>query len=338
MEMLKPMNEAEPFIGTTGGDAPYPESGGGSYGNSVSVYSDCPTVLAELVRDVDDAGLLMLAKGTIDEAVAFRPLAADIIICDIQRMDAERCIALCEFDRRSAKDGQHLIISTCLDLFEWLFACFSESNPQILVAASRAERLIALGRVRSRKSLARVGELAEDERLALLRLTEQVAKIAERLDRMGKPGLGADGGAFRFESPARDFRGESGNGTSGLVRGARPSLPDPRLVRQIIQQRQLRARFFDPALFADPAWDMLLDLTAARAEHTRVSVSSLCIASGVPPTTALRWIGQMVETGLFVRTEDGVDKRRAFIALSDQAAEAMARFFAELRKTASKVV
>src|SRR3546814_5777917 len=77
---------------------------------------------------------------------------------------------------------------------------------------------------------------------------------------------------------------------SGLVRPPRPSLPDPRLVRRIIHQRQLRARFFDPALFGDPAWDMLLDLTAARAEHNRVSVTSLCIASGVPLTTALRWI------------------------------------------------
>src|SRR3546814_13389087 len=100
----------------------------------------------------------------------------------------------------------------------------------------------------------------------------------------------------------------------------------------------MRTRFFDGALFADPAWDMLLDLTAARAEHVRVSVTSLCIASGVPPTTALRWISQMVDVGLFVRTEDGVDKRRAFIALSDHAAAAMARYFAELGKAAAKVV
>ena len=101
-------------------------------------------------------------------------------------------------------------------------------------------------------------------------------------------------------------------------------------MRQIIRQRQLRARFFDGDLFADPAWDMLLDLTAARAEHLRVSVTSLCIASGVPPTTALRWIGQMVDAGLFQRVEDDTDRRRAFIALSDRAADAMARYFAEL--------
>ena len=79
---------------------------------------------------------------------------------------------------------------------------------------------------------------------------------------------------------------------------------------------------------------MLLDLTAARVEHTRVSVTSLCIASGVPPTTALRWIGQMTEAGLLERVEDETDRRRAFITLTDAAAEAMARYFAELGQSA----
>jgi DNA-binding MarR family transcriptional regulator len=109
-------------------------------------------------------------------------------------------------------------------------------------------------------------------------------------------------------------------------------------VRRIVRQRQLRARFFEGDLFSDPAWDMLLDLTAARAEHIRVSVTSLCIASAVPPTTALRWIGQMVEAGLFQRVEDDTDRRRAFIGLTDKAADAMARYFAELGSAANRLV
>ena len=100
----------------------------------------------------------------------------------------------------------------------------------------------------------------------------------------------------------------------------------------------MRARFFDGDLFADPAWDMLLDLTAARAEHSRVSVTSLCIASGVPPTTALRWISQMTDAGLLERAEDETDRRRAFITLTDRAADAMARYFAELGKAAAQLV
>ena len=90
------------------------------------------------------------------------------------------------------------------------------------------------------------------------------------------------------------------------------------------------AVFFDADLFADPAWDMLLDLTAAHAEGQQVSVTSLCIAAGVPATTALRWIKQLVETGVFERVADAADKRRAFIALSDKSVDAMARYFASI--------
>lgn len=117
-----------------------------------------------------------------------------------------------------------------------------------------------------------------------------------------------------------------------------PPQPDPRLLRRIIRQRQLRARFFDSELFADPAWDMLLELTAARAENARISVTSLCIASGVPPTTALRWIDQMTKAGLFERRGDAMDRRRSYITMTDKAANAMARFFAELDTSAARLV
>ena len=43
---------------------------------------------------------------------------------------------------------------------------------------------------------------------------------------------------------------------------------------------------------------VLLDLFAAELEGNRVSVSSLCIAAGVAPTTALRWIARMTDMGL----------------------------------------
>jgi DNA-binding MarR family transcriptional regulator len=58
----------------------------------------------------------------------------------------------------------------------------------------------------------------------------------------------------------------------------------------------------------------------------------------VPPTTALRWIRQLTEAGLLERVEDETDRRRAFIALADRAADAMARYFAELGKRGAPVV
>ncbi len=118
-------------------------------------------------------------------------------------------------------------------------------------------------------------------------------------------------------------------GEPGVTGG--PPLPDPQVVRQIIANRQARSRFFDADLFGDPAWDMLLDLTAAHAEGTQVSVTSLCIAAAVPATTALRWLTQMVESGIFIRVPDPADRRRAFIGLSEKAVTAMSGYFASLR-------
>ena len=97
-------------------------------------------------------------------------------------------------------------------------------------------------------------------------------------------------------------------------------------LRAFLRLRRIRARFFAEALFADPAWDILLDLRLAELEGRRVAVSSLCIAAAVPATTALRWIGLMTETGLLTRLPDPRDGRRVFVRLSSQGSAAMSKF------------
>lgn len=64
---------------------------------------------------------------------------------------------------------------------------------------------------------------------------------------------------------------------------------------------------------------MLLDLYIARLKGTRVSVTSLCAAANIPPTTALRHIADLVTNGEIDRTPDPADQRRAFLDLSDHA-------------------
>lgn len=93
-------------------------------------------------------------------------------------------------------------------------------------------------------------------------------------------------------------------------------------IRAHIRSRRVREKFFEPGLFADPVWDILLDLSASRLERKSVSVSSLCIAASVPTTTALRTIKQLVDRGLLVRREDPSDARRTFIDMSPEAARA----------------
>ncbi|MGE3692933.1 MAG: winged helix DNA-binding protein [Novosphingobium sp.] len=312
---------------------------------ALSLFADRAHLRATMCEDAEAAGFRIAQQGDIATWLERDARAiGEVVLIDCPEVGAAVLAALSRLDMRAAHCGAQLIVSTSVEALDDVFACLDQSGAQILVDPGRADRVIALGRALARIPDLRLRELSEEDRLMLLRLTEQVSQIAERLDRIEGQAPESSGNyagvdsAFHFESPKVAFAGPAEDASARLVRATRPPLPDPRLVRRIIRQRQLRGRFFDADMFADPAWDMLLDLTAARAEHARVSVTSLCIASGVPPTTALRWIGQMTEAGLFERVEDEADRRRAFIALTDKAADGMARYFAEMGAAAARLV
>jgi DNA-binding MarR family transcriptional regulator len=107
--------------------------------------------------------------------------------------------------------------------------------------------------------------------------------------------------------------------------------PGPsRAARSIIKARSARRRFFDGELFADPAWDMLLELYALEGEGRRISVSKLSLAAGVPCTTALRWLDKLEAESLLVREEDPSDGRRVWIMLSPNGIAAMDSYFRQI--------
>ena len=95
------------------------------------------------------------------------------------------------------------------------------------------------------------------------------------------------------------------------------------IARSFYKIRSARSQFLPADLFAEPAWDILLDLVIQRSLGRRVSITSLCIASGVPPTTALRWVSMLIENGLVVRIESDQDRRKAYIALTEKGLRAM---------------
>ena len=97
-------------------------------------------------------------------------------------------------------------------------------------------------------------------------------------------------------------------------------------LHNIIQRRERRTKFFPDDLFADPAWDILLNLSLAELQQRRMSVSSLCFCVGVPQTTALRWIKSMTDNGWVIRTDDPLDARRKFLHLSDFASSTMLEY------------
>lgn len=108
-------------------------------------------------------------------------------------------------------------------------------------------------------------------------------------------------------------------------------LPDQpiteREVRAMLKLRRNRDRFFEAELFADPAWDILLELYAAKLGQQKISVGSLCVGAAVPSTTALRWISTLEGKGLIERAADPIDGRRFHVSLTDSGLNSMARYF-----------
>ncbi len=82
-------------------------------------------------------------------------------------------------------------------------------------------------------------------------------------------------------------------------------------------------------LFGEPSWDILLDLFIARGRARPVSVSSACIASSTPQSTALRYVGVLEKVGLVQRAKDPRDARRQYLELTDLGLSKMTAYLSE---------
>jgi hypothetical protein len=213
------------------------------------------------------------------------------------------------------------IIAAPKSLIDPIAARIHHPDIELVVDGTPADRAAALALATLRSEYKNNG-VAEDisgepSAARLRQLSDEVSRIAATLAR-----LSVAPGAAPADKPEAAAQG-----------GEVPAVSLD-TVRQVIRARRLRARFFDEELFADPAWDMLLDLLQAEIAQHRVPVSSLCIAAAVPATTALRWIKTMTDVGLFKRRADPHDGRRVFVELSQGASDSMRRYFGEVGKVA----
>lgn len=99
-----------------------------------------------------------------------------------------------------------------------------------------------------------------------------------------------------------------------------------KVVRRTITFRQRRNEYLGNELFADPAWDIVLELTLAKLQGEPVPVSSACAAAAVPFSTAYRYIGQLVDQGMVRRWKDPLDQRRVLLELEDHTHSAISDF------------
>lgn len=98
-------------------------------------------------------------------------------------------------------------------------------------------------------------------------------------------------------------------------------------VKSELLKRTLRYDYFPDRMLGEPAWDMLLDLYSADCSGSDISVTSLCIASHMPTTTALRWVKFMEDEGWVNRRADPKDGRRFFVSLAKPARSKIEAYF-----------
>jgi hypothetical protein len=288
-------------------------------------YSDRPPVLiaatsdaamARAVRTVDAAGWRIgkrLEVQAARESIERQP-AATAVWLELDRDCGAEMDALVECINSQVADGRFgAVVSSTPELIDAVAVRARNSAIEIVVGGDEAERLAALALATARMGTGLgISDIASDRSTERLRqLSDEVSRIAATLARLS---AGPGPAVPKIEA---------------VQHGDTPEISED-TVRAVIRARRLRSRFFPEHFFADPAWDMLLDLLQAEISHLRVPVSSLCIAAAVPATTALRWLKTMVQDGLFVRRADPHDGRRVFVELAPDASRALRRYFAEV--------
>jgi hypothetical protein len=128
-------------------------------------------------------------------------------------------------------------------------------------------------------------------------------------------------------------RFRSANDRATALRSPRPpadvSAKSLATARRMVRERLKRNQHFEARLFADPAWDMMLDLFIAEAEGRETPVMNLCLSSQVPETTTLRWVKTLEHAGIVIRQKDEHDQRRVLVRLSPVASKALASYLDE---------
>ena len=288
-------------------------------------YCDSPPVLiagdSEAARDraartIEASGLRIAGRVEIAEASdrIDRQIAASALWIELDRDGGEPMDRLLDRVNADAGEGRFpAVVAARAEFLDAVFARLSDNAVDLVVDGGEDERAAALAvAVSGIHRATRLSDVTADRSSARLRqLSDEVGRIAATLARL------SSGPAAAAREPAPTAVGEVPEVSADAIRA-------------VIRARRLRGRYFSEELFADPAWDMLLDLLQAEVAQLRVPVSSLCIAAAVPATTALRWLKTMTSQGIFVRRADPHDGRRIFVELSRDASIAMRRYFAEV--------
>jgi hypothetical protein len=261
--------------------------------------------------------------------------AADYLLADLSSKTGPLADSLSKIVRYLQHHRSTALVWTDMDDLEAAYAALPQGQCHFLIDADDVEAMPILAGAFGRGGMDRLHDRNRGVEFGSLhRISDELAEFARTLAKMAD----TDRNAGVADKPV-SFRAAPLGGFQAFPTAASDASQaiGAKTLRDIIKTRRLRDRYFAADLFADPAWDILLDLKAAALEGQSVSVSSLCIAASVPPTTALRWITAMTESGMLVRRQDPDDARRVFIELSDESSAKLDDYFAAAGHSAPNI-
>jgi len=281
----------------------------------ILIAGDSADALDRAVRTIEASGIRVADRVGLEEAPERidRQIAASALWIELEADSGAPMDRLLDHVNRDVGHGRYpAIVAAPSELLDAIAARLTGGSVELVVDGDEADRTAALAVALTEASRPdRLSDIASDQNATRLRqLSDEVSRVASTLARLST-------------GPAPAARPTEQPPATGDV----PEISAD-TVRAVIRARRLRSRYFQEDMFADPAWDMLLDLLQAEIAQLRVPVSSLCIAASVPATTALRWLKTMTHQGIFVRRADPHDGRRVFVELAPTASQAMRRYFA----------
>jgi len=102
------------------------------------------------------------------------------------------------------------------------------------------------------------------------------------------------------------------------------------IARAILEDRRRRCRLFNPGMFGEPGWELLLNLYVNDQEGPRLTIGKLIQSAGTAQSTSLRWLDYLEDQGLISREQHPTDARTAFVALTDKARESLTSYLSQM--------
>ncbi|MBK5264694.1 MAG: hypothetical protein JJE34_05580, partial [Alphaproteobacteria bacterium] len=235
-----------------------------------AAYDDRPSALVicdgtdgqkALEHIANAAGARLL--GAVDIASAVERLdriaAVRLLIAKADSDSPALAALLARIDRIAETDGTAIIVAVTPAMLDLAFGLLTAPQVQLLCAPSDADFAAAVALALHNTQPTALHDIGrESEALRLQRLSEEVSRIARTLASLSggiSTSSALSSGMDNLAEPEHGYAGEP-----SLDAPNRPRvLITPREIRDMLRLRRLRDQFFPGELFADPAWDMLLD-------------------------------------------------------------------------------